>query len=85
MIEASDKLARFVGLEAYQAAGGLTRADLFGSEVYLEKPDLLHTLAEKKLDAIRQALEAEGWVCVEVKPERDYEFVHRCGRTQKGE
>ncbi len=29
MIEASSKLARFVGLDAYQAAGGSTRADLF--------------------------------------------------------
>ena len=41
MVEAGSKLARFVGLDAYVAAGGSTRADLFGDEVYLEKPDLL--------------------------------------------
>src|SRR5271166_1729643 len=41
MVEASSKLARFVGLDAYVVAGGSIRADLFGDEVYLEKPDLL--------------------------------------------
>src|SRR5260370_23920389 len=52
-IEASSKLALFVGLEAYVAAGGPTRADLFGDEVYLEKPSLLHKLAQRKLATIR--------------------------------
>ena len=47
MIEASSKLARFVGLDAYKAAGGITRADLFGDEVYLEKPALLNKLAQR--------------------------------------
>ena len=49
MIEASSKLARFVGLDAYTAAGGTSRADLFGEEVYLEKPALVQKLAEGKL------------------------------------
>src|SRR5207249_9949357 len=40
MIEGGSKFARFVGLDAYVAAGGSTRADLFGDEVYLEKPAL---------------------------------------------
>ncbi len=82
MVEASSKLARFVGLDAYEAAGGATRADLFGEEVYLEKPALLHKLAEQKLDALRKELEAEGWNWIEVNPERDYEAIHRCGRIQ---
>src|SRR5437660_9659034 len=59
LIEASSKLALFVGVDAYVAAGGPTRADLFGKEVYLEKPALLNRLAEKKLDGIRKELEAE--------------------------
>jgi ParB family chromosome partitioning protein len=82
MIEAGSNLARFVGLDAYVAAGGSTRADLFGEEVYLEKPALLHRLAEEKLDGIRRELEAEGWGWVEINPERDWEMVHRCGRIQ---
>ncbi len=80
MVDSTDKLARFVGLDAYQAAGGSTRADLFGDEVYLEKPALLHKLAEEKLDSIRQQLEAEGWGWVEINPDRDYDAIHRCGR-----
>jgi ParB family chromosome partitioning protein len=82
MIEAGSKLARFVGLDAYATAGGSSRANLFGDEVYLESPDLLHRLAEEKLDGIRKELEAEGWGWVEINPERDWDAVHRCGRIQ---
>ena len=82
MVEASDKLAQFVGIDAYQAAGGAIRADLFGSEVYLEQPVLLGKLAKDKLDAIREELMAEGWAWVEINPDRDYDAVHRCGRIK---
>lgn len=82
MVEASDKIVRFVGLEAYQAAGGAIRADLFGDETYLEKPALLNKLAEKKLDGIRRALEAEGWGWIEINPDRDWTLVNRCSRLQ---
>ena len=80
MIEASSKLARFVGLDAYTAAGGTTRADLFGEEVYLEKPALVQRLAEEKLANIRKELEAEGWGWIEINPERDYQSIYRCER-----
>lgn len=82
MIEASSKLARFVGLEAYAASGGQSRTDLFGEETYLEQPDILHKLAEQKLDGIRSALEAEGWDWIEINPMRDYEFIHHCTRIR---
>jgi ParB family chromosome partitioning protein len=82
MIDASSKLARFVGLDAYTAAGGPSRADLFSQEVYLEKPALLNRLAEKKLDGIRQELEAEGWGWIEINPERDYTLINRCTRIR---
>src|SRR5271170_1093755 len=82
MIEAGSKLARFVGLDAYTAAGGTTRADLFGDEVYLEKPAVLQRLAEEKLTGIRKELEAEGWGWIEINPERDWEAVNRCERIQ---
>jgi ParB family chromosome partitioning protein len=82
MIEASDKLARFVGLDAYTAAGGSTRADLFSQEVYLEKPALMNKLAEQKLTAIRKELEAEGWGWIEINPERDYSAISRCDRLR---
>jgi type IV secretion system protein VirD4 len=82
MVESSDKLACFVGQEAYVAAGGSTRADLFGNEVYFEKPALVHKLANEKLDAIRQELEAEGWGWVEIHPDRDHDAIYRCGRLK---
>jgi len=47
---ANGKLARFVGLDAYRAAGGTTRTDLFGENEYLDDPDLLNRLATEKLD-----------------------------------
>jgi ParB family chromosome partitioning protein len=81
-VEADSKLARFVGVDAYMAAGGATRADLFADEVYLEKPALLHRLAEQKLDQIRKELEAEGWGWIEMNPERDHQFIYRCDRIQ---
>ena len=82
MIDAGSKLALFVGLDAYTAAGGSSRADLFGDEVYLEKPALLNRLAEKKLDGIRKELEAEGWGWIEINPERDWTLISRCSRIQ---
>ena len=82
MVEASSKLALFVGMDAYVAAGGSSRADLFGNEVYLEKPDLLHRLAKEKLDGIRKQLEAEGWGWIEINADRDWDAIYRCGRIQ---
>lgn len=82
MIEGSSKLARFVGLDAYTSAGGTSRADLFSEEVYLEDPDLLHQLADRKLDGIRQELEAEGWGWIEINPERDYTLIYGCTRLR---
>ncbi|MGV2336355.1 MAG UNVERIFIED_CONTAM: hypothetical protein LVR18_20355 [Planctomycetaceae bacterium] len=60
MVESGDKLARFVGKDSYIAAGGSTRTDLFGEEVYFENPALLQKLAQGKLDAARKELEARG-------------------------
>ncbi len=82
MVEADSKFARFVGVDAYIAAGGCTRSDLFGKEVYLEDPAVLNKLAEEKLDGIRKQLEAEGWGWVEINPERDWDVINRCGRIQ---
>lgn len=87
MAEAGSKLARFVGLDAYRAAGGTTQSDLFSEAVYLENPELLNDLAAAKLDAVRQVLEAEGWGWVIASPEYDWEVTHGCERIypQRGE
>ncbi len=78
-MEADDKLARFVGIEAYHAVGGVSRADLFSDAVYLENPELVQRLAGEKLESIARTLEDEGWGWVEAAPERDYQLFYRCG------
>jgi ParB family chromosome partitioning protein len=82
MVDATDKLVSFVGLDAYAASGGTVRTDLFGEDAYLEKPALLHRLANAKLDGIRKELEAEGWGWIDINPERDWNFINQCGRIQ---
>jgi ParB/RepB/Spo0J family partition protein len=66
-VRATDRLARFVGIEAYEAAGGSVRRDLFEEDlVFLDSPDILNTLATTKLEALREPLLAEGWGWVNV-------------------
>lgn len=64
-------LARFVGLIAYEAAGGGTRRDLFAeadSGVYLTDATLLERLAQDKLASLTAEVKAEGWVWVDATP-----------------
>jgi hypothetical protein len=62
-------LARFVGIEAYEASGGVVRRDLFDSEQsrFLCDSALLQRLATEKLEATADAVRAEGWGWVEVR------------------
>jgi len=70
-ISASDPLVRFVGLDAYTAAGGGTRRDLFAEDdsgTYLADAALLETLVRGKLDALAEDVRGEGWAWVEAVP-----------------
>lgn len=59
---ASDRLALFVGLDAYAAAGGRIVKDLFEDDVVLlEDGDVLQRLALEKAEALRAAAASEGW------------------------
>ncbi|MFQ8433156.1 ParB/RepB/Spo0J family partition protein [Amaricoccus sp. W119] len=61
-IRAGDRRARFVGLDAYRAAGGRISHDLFADEIYLDDPDILDTcFAEKLAEAAEGLRAAEGW------------------------
>ncbi len=82
MIRDTDKLAKFVGLDAYKGAGGTVKEDLFGEDVYLEDAELVNQLAGEKLEAEAQAVRAEGWGWVEVAVEREYRFTSQCGRIR---
>jgi len=55
-------IARFVGLPAYQAAGGAIESDLFDESAWLTSPAILERLAREKLHAEGERLKrAEGW------------------------
>ncbi len=63
----SDKLARFVGLDTYEAAGGSLTRDLFlEPEIYVDDPALMSRLANEKLEVFREDLLAKGWGWVNV-------------------
>jgi ParB family chromosome partitioning protein len=82
-VEANDRLARFVGIEAYAAAGGYVLRDLFEPEHegYLTDPALLDRLATEKLQREADALHAEGWKWIEILPEIDYQRMRAMARV----
>ncbi|KNH05868.1 putative plasmid stabilization protein [Candidatus Burkholderia brachyanthoides] len=70
-IDATDARARFVGLDAYVAAGGGVRRDLFTTdedEQTLTDAALLDTLVRDKLTGLAEAVRSEGWAWVEAVP-----------------
>lgn len=75
-IEADDPRAKYVGLEAYQAAGGTIMNDLFRDESgpWLENPDLLDTLASEKIAIERDRVLAAGfkWAEITLDPREVY-------------
>ncbi len=78
-VRASDKRARFVGVAAYEAAGGLVMRDLFAQDDggWLKDVSLLETLVAEKLDRAADAIRAEGWKWVEVAT--DFPYGHTAG------
>lgn len=75
-VRCTDRLARFVGLDAYLAAGGCILRDLFDREEngsYLTARPLLLRLAGEKLAASMEQVRAEGWKWVIAEAEPDYD------------
>lgn len=73
-IRSSDPRVKFIGLAAYEAAGGVVRKDLFSTrdEAFLADGKLLDRLVAAKLDQVLEQVRAEGWAWVEFKPKLDY-------------
>lgn len=68
-VACNDRRVRFVGLEAYTAAGGTVRRDLFDAdhEGYVQDVPLLNSLTRQKLDAVAAGVKAEGWHWVKTR------------------
>ena len=80
-VEASDRRARYLGVETYEAAGGRVRRDLFSEEGkgWFEDAVLLDRLVLDKLAAEAEAVRAaEGWLWAEGA--LDFPYDHGCRR-----
>ncbi|QBR41339.1 chromosome partitioning protein ParB [Kerstersia gyiorum] len=88
-IDAQHPLVRFVGMDAYEAAGGGVRRDLFAegdAGVYLTDAALLETLVRSKLDEHAATIRAEGWAWVDATPSATYadlQAFHRAPRERR--
>jgi ParB family chromosome partitioning protein len=77
-IRAADKRAVFVGVEAYEAAGGVVLRDLFQSDDggWLQDPALLDRLVAEKLKVAADEIAGEGWKWVEAALSFPYGHEH---------
>ena len=78
-VRAADKRALFVGVEAYEEAGGIVMRDLFQGDDggWLQDPALLDQLVAEKLQRDAEIVAAEGWKWIEVAP--DFAYGHHFG------
>jgi ParB family chromosome partitioning protein len=77
-VRASDKRAIFIGIEAYEAAGGVVLRDLFQSDDggWLQDPVLLDRMVAEKLKATADQIAEEGWKWIEVAVSFPYGHDH---------
>ncbi|TPI54210.1 ParB/RepB/Spo0J family partition protein [Mesorhizobium sp. B3-1-3] len=78
-VRGNDRLARFVGIEAYEDAGGGLLRDLFAEDglTFLIDRPLLVKLASERLDAAADTLRPLGWKWAEIS--LDTTFIHGGG------
>lgn len=84
-VDGTDRRARFIGAEAYEAAGGEIVRDLFKPDDdpgYFTDSELLDRLVAETLESEAKAVQAEGWSWVEVFVHMDYEHLARMGRLE---
>ena len=84
-VSATSAIARFVGLEAYEAAGGQIDRDLFAEEdergIWFDDPDLLNKLAMDSLQAAARELETR-WKWAEARLDVDWSATAAFGRVR---
>ena len=72
----SAKLVAFVGIEAYEKAGGKVMRDLFKGKHGVSNPALAKKLADEKLKAECDRLVSEGWAWASPAEELPYDRWH---------
>jgi ParB family chromosome partitioning protein len=80
-----DVVAKFVGVAAYEAAGGALRRDLFADEgqgLYLCDCELLERLAAEQIQPVVQDVQGEGWSWVSVAVRTQPHDFYSWGRVQ---
>ena len=84
-VPATSAIARFVGIEAYEGAGGQIDRDLFAEEdergIWFDDPDLLNKLAMDSLQAAARELETR-WKWAEARLEVDWSATAAFGRVR---
>ena len=84
-VSATSAVARFVGIEAYEAAGGRIDRDLFAEEdergIWFDDPDLLNKLAMDSLLVAARELETR-WKWAEARFEVDWSATAAFGRVR---
>ena len=82
-VAADSNLAQFVGIKAYEAAGGAVLRDLFDDDNsgWLTDAALVNKLASEKLDQIAGAVRGEGWKWVEIIPDLSWETTKGFGKA----
>lgn len=77
-VRASDKRAVFVGIDAYETAGGVVMRDLFESDDggWLQDVALLDRLVSEKLTIIADEIATHGWKWVEAAVSIPYGVTH---------
>jgi ParB family transcriptional regulator, chromosome partitioning protein len=83
-IPASHRVVKFVGLKAYEKAGGQVRRDLFAQDdegVFILDQELLQSLAVAKLEKAAATLRKDGFKWVETRLEQDHGEWSHCTRV----
>lgn len=81
-VPTSNKRVRFVGIDAYVAAGGAIRKDLFAEDDagYVTDVELLDRLVAEKLETVATEVAREGWRWVDTATDLDHQALSRFER-----
>lgn len=78
-VDGDSALGKFVGIKAYEEAGGVARKDLFEDEIYFPDHLLLESLALTKLQKTVDKVVKEGWKWGEARLSFDYSDAQKFG------